>query len=373
MSFGSAEMANLSSDQMRRDLIEQNRALEADLERQSNLQRTIQPVEAAVSVSSHTLSQTGRTDEVSGSSKAIGSHLGPGSWLEAQHMSARRLVEPGDVKALASDINVQNALLRSVWFPRGDPIALNLVCAGVDLLVLLTALVTYRMYCGTSLFTIVALALSQISFRCGKGMVMASARQKASACLKPLALAAGFAQQLESIRAQQLMQLFPEPFEQQRKAVLKVSWLGQHLLFLVGGWGFVPLWAWAVQLAYLLIDVFRPRIGYGNISSGATDVFLRCCDAAIVCFTELRVFHRRQIQTSTGGATLVDWRATYSNYNALCEFADEFGRGWRTYFFVVEFVSVPSVCLVLLGLVQDINALRDAQVLRYDVVCRLRY
>ena len=346
MSAHSAKMADL--EQMKNDLTQQNHALEATLDRRTSTTPSVQPAQ----VSLHTGTALGEQDRIRSSGRRRGPDTAPGSWLEAQHLRESLLVEPGNVKALASDRGVQTALLRSVWFPRGAAVELNLLCVGFDLAVILIALVTYRVYCGTSLYTVVAMAVSQLGFRFGKGAVLASARQKASPCLKPLALATGFKEQLETVRAQGLMQLFPAPIERPRKGALKLCSLGQHILFLAGGWNFVPWWAWAVQLLSALNDAFRQSIGYGNVSSGTTDVFLRCCDAAIVCLQELPVFHYRE-------AKLVDWHATYKNYDALCDFIDKFGRGWRIYFFVVEFVSVPCVCLATLGLIQDVNALRS--------------
>ena len=358
-------MAAADLEQMTKDLERQNRALEAALdERRASPQHAAAPVEAEP----FSLHPSGQASARDCSPRTQGSWPGegrskpeicaadqrptPGSWLEALHCSGRRLVEPGDVKALANDRGVRGALLASVWFPRDSRLWPHLACAGLDLAVLLITLVTYQLYCGTSLFTVVALGLAQVSFRVGKGSILASVRAKGSPSLSPLAFAP--ASQLEGVRAQALMQLFPEPIETPRKTVLKMCWLLQHALFLIGGWGFVAWWAWAAQLLCLVLDVLRERIGYGNVSSPTTDIFLRCCDAAICCFKELHVFQVKEAH----GVQAVDWEETYKNFDVLCAFADKFGRSWRAYFFVVEFISVPSLCLALLGLFLDVNAFK---------------
>ena len=54
-------------------------------------------------------------------------------------------------------------------------------------------------------------------------------------------------------------------------------------------------------------------------------------DATIECLRELRTFH--YVERPSG--TTVDWKATYTNFDALCEFIERFSEGWRTYFFVI--------------------------------------
>ena len=46
---------------------------------------------------------------------------------------------------------------------------------------------------------------------------------------------------------------------------------------------------------------------------------------------------------------VVDWALTYRNYDVLCDSIDAYSRGWRFYFFAVEFCTVPSCGLALLG------------------------
>ena len=89
----------------------------------------------------------------------------------------------------------------------------------------------------------------------------------------------------------------------------------------------------------------------GHIPISTTDLFLRSSDATILYLNELRVFY---FEARADGSP-VRWPGPWTGrkhartYDLMCQLVAEFDSSWRTYFFVVEFATIPSAVLCLFG------------------------
>lgn len=307
---------------------------------------------------SHSCLLQDRKDVEAGLSERNAQGPGRTSWQEANLLAGQHVVEPGDVTAIAEGTDVQLVLVRTIWYPRDDTFAACSfpVLVAVHLSALMSNIILMRVYAQTSIFTSIGGIVVFSSWFLGKSLVVSDIRSEGSACLKPFALArAAGDERLADVRAKGFMQLYRN-WACMRPCIGICSLMGAAML-LVGGWAFsdLPLWAWIVLAAAFLIAFVVDSSC--SIPGAVTDIFLRSCDAAIVCLNDLDVFTHIEMDN---GARMVDWKETYRNYDMMCQFVDEFCRSWRTYFFVVEFVAVPAAGLCLLGLIQDVNAVRRA-------------
>jgi len=120
-----------------------------------------------------------------------------------------------------------------------------------------------------------------------------------------------------------------------------------------GGWYTLPMW---VLISIAAIPLYLIEILVLGNYELITDLFLRSSEALITSLTHLSVF----VCSHTARGTTVDWAATYDNYDVMAELVENFSEAWRTLFFVIEFVTVPSAGLALLGVVSDTIALHRA-------------
>ena len=274
------------------------------------------------------------------------------SWTQASHEGDAQTIEPGNVKIFCSNATKASALKRGPWFPRGQRIALRTT---ISLILLANAVlfnVVLYVYCGTSIFFVVALAGTLIYYWIGKPWVLINVRKKGSPAFKPMSLCTPA--MLAPIQSRDILQFGPFGVHVVNQLLQALTVFGGLACIIYGGSSTLPVWALVnicTGMPLLMMDV----MGAGNPML-VTDLFMRSAEGLVACLKQLEVF--ACVHSPQG--TRVDWAATYKNYDTMCKVVEEFSQSWRTFFFVIEFVCVPGFGLNLIGLLSNINDLRLA-------------
>ena len=288
------------------------------------------------------------------------------SWIEARQQLPNRLLVPGDASYIANK-KTQRLALTSMWYPPGRVPVLNVVTWIMALVFYIGMPIVTHLYLGLSLFTAVSSAGAQFSFQVGKAWCLRNVRTAGSPCVLPFAYCPP--ERLEALRKRYPGSMLMESLLGHRTltqvwaAVFGLLLVSGSVLYFYGGWRVVTLPAFIALIANSVHDIVANSLGHGRtMILATTDLFLRSCDALIDALDSLQTFHYIACTESSGSQRRVDWKATYRNYDALCQSVADFSAGWRFYFFVVEFNSVPNFGLALIGLVQDSRALAAAAV-----------
>ena len=289
------------------------------------------------------------------------------SWIQARQQAPHHLLKPGDVSYLASK-NGQRLARTGMWYPPGRVSMLTVVTWALALVLYTGIPILLHLYYGLSLFTALSVSSSQFSFQSGKALSLRNARKAGSPCVLPFAYCPP--ERLDALRKRYPGDVWFESLIGHR--ILAKIFLGVVFLFLTpaaivlyvyGGWHIVPFPVLIAVIASFVHDSVADSLGHGRTMMAATtDLFLRSCDALINALESLQTFHYITCTGNVISQRRVDWKATYLNYDALCQSVADFSAAWRFYFFVVEFNSVPNFGLALIGLVQDSQALSAAAI-----------
>mmetsp|Transcript_46600 Transcript_46600/g.129934 ORF Transcript_46600/g.129934 Transcript_46600/m.129934 type:complete len:201 (-) Transcript_46600:159-761(-) len=199
--------------------------------------------------------------------------------------------------------------------------------------------------------------MANTAWYAGKGYAMRGIRSPGSPCFDSLLYLTH--EQAAPIRAAKQGELFPAHLNTFPCLMFgALSMTAGTVTAVVNGWDLWPQWACASILVTIIAEFVVGQII--DIPMGTTDLFLRSAEALVVACETLEVVQYLPPSEPLNGALKkaddtpqrhqvdqrVDWVATYGNFDALCSLVEDVSRGWRLYFFAVEFCCVPSLGMV---------------------------